>query len=260
MEGQAQLPFPQINEICSTEFLLDPETAKSMVQMTQGSYAGIIQLADKYRPDLSPFLIQLNKEENVSDRLCEFVKPDQYSSFSCLCHGDPRLNNIFINKKNPDMVQFIDFQVTRYASPLTDILYVLYMGATRDLRHHHTNQVLQVYHEEFRRVIGAFPDLKMLPSKEDAVRNWTLEKMKEEYEEIALYGMLIAFPILPLILSRPDDIDKEIHEMGKEERDKFWENGRQQIVFDLGCKYEEVRTRLFDICDEAKKAYIEFRK
>lgn len=221
-----------------------------MVPLVQGSYNAIIQLAGKYRPELVAGLEKLQQEKCVWDRLCSLVKPG-ISSFSTMCHGDPRLNNIFISKEDIRDVRFIDFQLTRYTSPLTDLQYILCMGATKEFRNKYTDQVLQTYHEEFTNILNSFPSIKLLPSQEAAVRAWTIEKLKDEFEAVTLYGCLIATTLLPIILMRPGDIDKSVSQMTNEEREKFWNEGRKDMVYELGCKHPDVRERLFDICDEA---------
>lgn len=250
MEGQDQAPFPEKHEICSAEFLLSPQTENAMKPIVKGSFEALTDLAEKYRPDLVPLLTQLDKEEDVLDRLMNLVKPG-LTSFSCLCHGDPRLNNIFVDRENAGNVRFIDFQLTRYCSPLTDLQYILNIGATGDFRKKYRDDVLQSYFQEFKRIINSFPGIKLLPSKEAEVRGWTLEKLKEEYDQMTMYGLLISIVLLPLILLRPDDMDKPVAQMGKQEREKFWNEGRKDLVFQLGCNHTYVRDRLFDICDEA---------
>lgn len=249
MEGQDGKAFPEQHAICSTEFFLCEATANAMIPIVQGSYKGIVQLAEKFRPDLVPLLNKVDKEEPMFDRLCRLVKPG-VSSFSCLCHGDPRLNNIFIHKDDIRNIRFIDFQLTRYASPLTDLQYLLKVGATKEFRKTYTDHVLQVYLDEFQSILRSFPSVKLLPAQEPAL-NWTFEKLKEEYEELTMYGFLISMSLLPIILLRPGDINKSVSQMTKPEREKFWSAGRQTMVFEMGCKHSDVRERLFDVCDEA---------
>ncbi|ODN01844.1 Acyl-CoA dehydrogenase family member 11 [Orchesella cincta] len=250
IEGEDQIPLTEKYEICTAEFFLSEATASTMQPLVLGSYAGIIQLAEKYRPDLVPLLESYDQEESIFDRLCKLVKPGT-SSFSCLCHGDARLNNIFIKRDDISNVRFIDFQLTRYASPLTDLQYILNVGATKEFRAQYTEQMLRTYFEEFTLVLNSFPSLNLLPTQEAAVRGWTMEKVKEEYEGMAPYGFLVSLVLLPIILLLPGDIDKSVGQMSKAERETFWNAGRKQMVFELGCKHPDVRERLFDICDEA---------
>lgn len=250
MEAQDQVPFPEKHQICSAEFLLSSQTEGAMKQIVKGSFEGLTDLAEKYRPDLVPLLTCLDKEEDVWDRLLKLVKPG-LTSFSCLCHGDPRLNNIFVDRENAENVRFIDFQLTRYCSPMTDLQYILNMGATGDFRKKYRDEVLLSYFQEFTSIINSFPEIKLLASKEEEVRGWTLEKLNEEYDQMTMYGFLISIVLLPLILLRPEDMDKPVAQMGKEERERFWNEGRKDLVFQLGCNHTYVRDRLFDICDEA---------
>ncbi|CAL8102073.1 unnamed protein product [Orchesella dallaii] len=250
MEGQDGVPLTEKYQIGTLEILFSEATASSMSPIIQGSYAGVLQLAEKYRPDLVPLMENYNKEKSVWDRLCSLVKPGT-SSFSCLCHGDARLNNVFIKRDDISNVRFIDFQLTRYASPLTDLQYILNIGSTKEFRAQYTEQMLRTYFEEFTFILNSFPSLSLLPTQEAAARGWTIEKVTEEYEAMTTYGFLIAMALLPIILLRPGDIDKSVGQMSKDERTRFWNAGRKELVFELGCKHADVRERLFDICDEA---------
>lgn len=42
----------------------------------------------------------------------------------------------------------IDWQIMRYASPITDIMYYLFTCTTKDFRRDFYAEMLQVYHEE----------------------------------------------------------------------------------------------------------------
>lgn len=240
---------------------------------------------ENYRPDLFQALKRIDEAENIWNRLCELVKPGK-SSFSCFCHGDVRLNNIFVEEKDPTSnkpftnvttnnssttnhdqksispsqekncpkvneeggLRFIDFQLTRYASPLTDLQYCLHMCADREFREKYTDQVLETYYTEFSSVLARFPGVKLV---QDGVSGWTLKKLKEEYEQFHMYGFLVSLILLPMILLRPGvDIDKSMSQMTKAERNQFFTDGRAELVFNIGSRNETMRQRLFEMCDE----------
>jgi hypothetical protein len=252
--------------------------------LTYNSFQGFLQLTEKFRPDLFPLLKKIDEDENIWDRLCELVKPGK-STFSCLCHGDPRLNNIFIEKSSPQPhklptnatednecsndgsayslnkrtnsqeekeaevgLRFIDFQLTRYANPSTDLQYCIHMSTSREFREKHTDTALETYYEEFRAVLGRFQGVKL--EQWEGVEGWTLEKLKEEYNQCYMYGFLVSVILLPMILLRPEvDIDKSMSQMTKAERTQFFHE-RADLVLSIGSKNDGMRQRLFELCDE----------
>lgn len=258
--------------------LFSSEVDSACKPVTYSSFLGFLKLAEKFRPDLFPHLKRIDDDQDVWSRLCEKVKVGQ-SSFSCFCHGDCRLNNVFLEKKkslssstknntNEDngnignvlsseedkgnseepSLRFIDFQLSRYASPMTDVIYVLFMGTSRRFREEHTDVLLKTYYNEFRTVLSRFPDVTLLQA--EAVDSWTFGKLKEEYENFYMYGFLVSVILLPMILLRPDDIDKSMSQMSRAERAEFFGEGRIELVYNIGSKNEEMRERLFELCDE----------
>jgi len=241
--------------------------------VTYNSFLGFLKLTEKFRPDLFPHLKRIDDDENVWNRLCEQVKPGK-SSFSCFCHGDPRLNNIFIENvhsakkkdigdgdscshvlenENPCSLEepglrFIDFQLSRYASPVTDLQYVLHMGTSRKFREENTETLLKTYYNEFRAVLSRFQHVSLLQA--EAVQAWTLGKLKEEYEQFYMYGFLVSVILLPMILLRPCDIDKSMSQMTRAERSQFFGEGRIELVCNIGSKNDGMRERIFELCDE----------
>ncbi|CAH2229393.1 jg14853 [Pararge aegeria aegeria] len=68
-------------------------------------------------------------------------------NYSTICHGDCWNNNILFKYqgKRPVDVLFVDYQLVRYASPVTDISYFLYMSADQKLLSKHYYQLLDIY-------------------------------------------------------------------------------------------------------------------
>ncbi|XP_075977895.1 uncharacterized protein LOC142977705 [Anticarsia gemmatalis] len=69
-------------------------------------------------------------------------------SFSTICHGDCWTNNIAYKYQGdrPFEVLFTDSQLTRIASPVTDISYFLYMSTDKRFLDNHYSRILNVYY------------------------------------------------------------------------------------------------------------------
>jgi len=262
LEGKDGEPLPKKYEICVTELFISPNLEPVMRPMVQNSFIGLISLAEKFRPDLAVKLKKLNEEQNIWTRLCELILPGKCGKFSCLCHGDPRLNNIFIQKMDsadnaqdhPEPgLRFIDFQLTRYGSPALDLQYLLNTGTDKKFRDQHLDSILDAYHNEFHSVLTKFPDVPLLQAK--AVHGWTREKLKLDYDTGNMYGLLISLILLPVILLRPTDIDKSVSQQTVREREHFFNDGRRELIFTVGSNNKLMRDRLFELCDDmvAKK-------
>ncbi|XP_063825607.1 uncharacterized protein LOC135075178 [Ostrinia nubilalis] len=83
---------------------------------------------------------------NVLRILHKCAMPD--TKYSTICHGDCWNNNILYKyqKSRPVDVMFIDCQLLRYASPVTDISYYLYMTTDHEFRLKYYDHVLSLYY------------------------------------------------------------------------------------------------------------------
>lgn len=89
-------------------------------------------------------------EQNQFDMIIDCVDANKSEPYSVVMHGDVWSNNTMFknNKQNkPRKVCFIDWQMTRYASPALDIVYYIFLCTTRELRGRNYNIYLRTYHD-----------------------------------------------------------------------------------------------------------------
>lgn len=102
------------------------------------------------------------EEENRFDLVEKFVKllgndfrqkfSELYSTtaFSVICHGDLTVKNTMFRKDDngkPLEIQFFDWQYSRHASPITDVVLYLFCCSSTELRAKHYDEFLKIYHE-----------------------------------------------------------------------------------------------------------------
>lgn len=69
--------------------------------------------------------------------------------YAVICHGDLTTNNSMFryNEQGKAVeVQLIDWQFTRYASPVIDLVLFLFCSTTKELRDKHYSDFLNIYH------------------------------------------------------------------------------------------------------------------
>lgn len=67
-----------------------------------------------------------------------------------ITHGDTHQNNIMFKcdaSGKPIDISLVDWQETRYSSPIVDIVFFMFCSTTKELRDTHYNTFLRVYHE-----------------------------------------------------------------------------------------------------------------
>lgn len=78
------------------------------------------------------------------------VSGAQAEPYAVICHGDLTISNTMFRKDNqgtPIGIQLFDWQFSRYASPVTDLVLYLLCSSTKELRDKHYADLLKIYHE-----------------------------------------------------------------------------------------------------------------
>lgn len=80
----------------------------------------------------------------------ECLNLDRTGSASVISHGDAWQNNTMFrydNNGKPIDINFLDWQTTRHASPIIDIVYYMFCCTTEELRAQNYDDFLKVYHD-----------------------------------------------------------------------------------------------------------------
>ncbi|XP_039287775.1 uncharacterized protein LOC111045664 [Nilaparvata lugens] len=137
----------------------------------------------------------------VFQRMVTVIAPKE--PLAVICHGDFWVNNMLFRYNEEDKsvedVKFVDLQVTRYASPVTDMLLFLYTSADRDVTRLHYDELLEIYLDQLTASV-----CQLAPSA-PAIK---LKDIVNEIERHALYALLMVLLLLPAVTADPvpDDV------------------------------------------------------
>ncbi|XP_063383484.1 uncharacterized protein LOC134669787 [Cydia fagiglandana] len=125
--------------------------------------------------------------------------PLQYST---ICHGDCWINNILFKNQGtrPVEVMFVDYQLSRYASPVSDISYFLYMSTERELLSQHYETLINVYYGTLAGV------LRQCNLKIEQVYPETI--FRQHLKEYSVLGLIEALVSMKIITADNDDAIK----------------------------------------------------
>ncbi|KAK7872610.1 hypothetical protein R5R35_001946 [Gryllus longicercus] len=125
----------------------------------------------------------------------------QDSDWKVLNHGDCWINNIMFkySEKTGEVadLRFIDFQITRFASPALDITYFMYTSPQSDVRARHMDRLLMEYCDEFRKTVRSLGY---------AGRVFSLKELRDEMRRVLFFGFTTSVGTLATVLAEPDQV------------------------------------------------------
>ncbi|XP_049873422.1 uncharacterized protein LOC126371973 [Pectinophora gossypiella] len=146
---------------------------------------------------------------------------------SVLCHGDCWNNNIFYiyQRNRPVDVILIDYQLCRFASPVTDISYYLYMSTERDFLNQHHDRLLDIYYGTLSAVLRQ--------CNLDVEEVYPKHIFQEHLRQYSVLGLIEALVSMKIITAAAE----EAFEMT--EMKYYTEDGTADIVLQNQTLYEK---------------------
>ncbi|XP_044264863.1 uncharacterized protein LOC123011482 [Tribolium madens] len=118
--------------------------------------------------------------------------------YAALLHGDCWSNNMMFKYQDGSVtdIRLIDWQLMKSGSPVCDLSYCLYSGASKRV-FDNLDHYLRIYHDSFSgcvRELGSDPGL------------YPFEALKADWRKYAKFGMIMSFGILRMKLTNKEDI------------------------------------------------------
>lgn len=163
---------------------------------------------------LNKFLVKLN---NVHELMEDILSSNE---LSLLCHGDFCRNNMVFkyDGETPVDVKLFDLATARYASPVIDMSFFLFLNTTPELRRKHLHKdFFRIYLEAMQNIAG-----KDSLSKEELLM---------EFRQKAVYGYILAAFFIPVMTDQPTTLDENLKKLTLEERVKLnLKRGGQRVT------------------------------
>uniref|UniRef100_A0A2H1V9H4 SFRICE_008181 n=1 Tax=Spodoptera frugiperda TaxID=7108 RepID=A0A2H1V9H4_SPOFR len=110
-----------------------------------------------------------------------------------LVHGDYRVSNLMFRRVNGVLQQIVvDYQTVHSGCPVTDLLYLEFLGTDQAFRNKHHNRLYDYYFSELTKALDRF-DI-------DVNKVYPRETFEKEIKEMYSVALTIAMVVLPLVL------------------------------------------------------------
>ncbi|XP_077291577.1 uncharacterized protein LOC143914992 [Arctopsyche grandis] len=163
--------------------VMNPLIKRSLLQAT-----AIIDDASKAKKLLS-------FSENGVEKFHKYIASESAAPYDVICHGDCWNNNILFKYTNgtPVDMKFVDWQVARSCSPITDLSNLIYCTTDVLIRAKYNTQLFNIYYEVIRKQLTYFDC--------DVEECYPRAVFENHLKEFLPYGLLMSTISLPIILS-----------------------------------------------------------
>ncbi|XP_045467743.1 uncharacterized protein LOC123676092 [Harmonia axyridis] len=128
-----------------------------------------------------------------------------------ITHGDCWINNMMFKYKNAESLEplgvcFLDFQLSSFGSPATDLSYFLYTSCDENTITNEFENLLQFYYDSFSST------LKKLALDPEEI--FSILKLKDHWRKYAISGLIMAAFVIKVQLAKKDEAAPDISESG----------------------------------------------
>lgn len=233
-------PFKNLNDT-----MVSKVTDPNMKAMFEGMIERAAETLDENDTRRRNKVLKLKEE--LAPILVELVNPENAEPFAVLGHGDCWSNNFMFHYKagRPRDVVLLDWQITRYVSPILDLVYFLFASTDAGLRAKHFDELLNIYHRSLKDLLDHLGG--------DTMTQFPFTALLRQLKKFGKFGIIMAAMIVPLITKPNEELadmdfmagnmdteDEEIKEammksfLGKPD-DRF--KGRMQGVLHDAIRY-----------------------
>lgn len=95
-------------------------------------------------------------------------------------------------------MRFIDFQITRYSSPATDLAYFFFCCTTKEFRDQYYEQLIEIYHKSVTSFLERFGL--------NGMQIFPFTVLQDHLRKFAKFGLMMATIVLPMFTALQDEI------------------------------------------------------
>lgn len=149
--------------------------------------------------------------------------------YNVICHGDIHGRNVLTNEHQKCVL--IDFQLIRYCPPALDLLFLIYISTSKDLRKNHMAEFIEIYYDFLKQYLNSH--------NVDITQYYTWDRFSESIECYKLSSIIIALLYLQInlysqeLIKEYDNSREKIEKYYHEERTKPFSEKIKNLIIEL---------------------------
>lgn len=140
----------------------------------------------------------MSKSDKLGESATQICKPRE-NGLNVLNHGDFWMSNMLFKHDDSGKaldVKFVDFQITRFASPVLDLIYFFWTSANVDVRNHKQNELFATYLDTLNTT------LEDLGCQE----RYTEEEFRNDINTSTDWAVIAICNVLPVVVCEPENV------------------------------------------------------
>lgn len=137
----------------------------------------------------------------LSDGVFDCMDIENVEPFAVVNHGDCWTNNyLFQYTKSgvPKNIVLIDWQISRYCSPVVDLVYFIFICTDHKMRVKHYDELLSIYHHSLKELLDHLGG--------DTVTQFPFTALLRHLKKYGKFGVLVATFVLPMLQTKNDEL------------------------------------------------------